>query len=146
MQSKIIADGPPRVIAVVLETGEELVKTLTSFARDNSLHASQITAIGAFQSAVLGFYDFSKRDYKRIEVNEQVELLSLLGDISTEKGKPKLHLHVTVGREDGSTRGGHLLEAVVHPTLEAIITEAHAHLVRCFDEKSGLALIRIDGE
>ncbi|HZM44309.1 MAG TPA: PPC domain-containing DNA-binding protein [Burkholderiales bacterium] len=144
MQTRTLANESPRIIAVVLETGEELVASLTRFAQETGLHASQVTAIGAFQRAVLGFYDFTRRDYKRIPVDEQVELLSLLGDISTENGKPKLHLHAVVGREDGSARGGHLLEAIVHPTLEAIITETPAYMVRRFDPRSGLSLIQLD--
>jgi predicted DNA-binding protein with PD1-like motif len=144
MQTKILNGGPPRIYAVVLETGEEAVGCLTRFALAENVDAAQLTAIGALSRAVLGFFDFSKKDYKRIAVDEQVELLSLLGDFALADGKPKLHAHVTVGRPDGSVRGGHLLEAIVHPTLEVIITEAPTYLARQHDPGSGLALIRTD--
>ena len=142
MQTKLLNPGPPRIYAVVLETGEEVVDGLTRFARAEKLDASQLSAIGAFSRAVLGFFDFARKDYKRIAVEEQVELVSLLGDIALEDGKPKLHAHVTLGRADGSTRGGHLLEAIVHPTLEVIVTESPAYLRREHDAETGLALIR----
>jgi predicted DNA-binding protein with PD1-like motif len=145
MQTKLLNPGSPRIHAVVLESGEEVIDCLTRFAADQGLDASQLTAIGAFDRAVLGFFDFGRRDYKRIAVDEQVEVLSLLGDVAREvDGKPKVHAHVTLGREDGSTRGGHLLSARVHPTLEVIVTESPAYLRRVLDPSTGLTLIRGD--
>ena len=76
-------------------------------------------------------------------MREQLEVLSLIGDVALENGLPKVHAHVVVGRSDGSTRGGHLLEAHVRPTLEVIVTESPTHLRKQFDERIGLALIRI---
>ena len=142
MEAKLINPGPPRIWAVVLESGEEAVACLTRFAREQNLEASQLTAIGAFSRAVLGFFDFARRGYRRIAVDEQVELVSLLGDIALENGVPKLHAHVAVGRSDGTTRGGHLLEAIVQPTLEAIVAESPSWLRREHDAETGLALIR----
>src|SRR5262245_56773937 len=118
MQVKLLNPGPPRIYAVVLESGEEVVASLNSFAEAEKLQASQVTAIGAFNRAILGFYEFTSKDYRRIPVEEQVELLSLIADIALADGRPRLHAHVTVGRSDGSTRGGHLLEARAHPTVE----------------------------
>jgi predicted DNA-binding protein with PD1-like motif len=142
MQTKLLNPGPPRIYAVVLETGEEVVASLTRFAKEEGLDASQLTAIGAFSRAVLGFFDFSLKDYKRIEVDEQVELVSMLGDVALEDGQPKLHVHAVLGREDGTTRGGHLLEAFVRPTLEVVLTENPTYLRREFDAAAGLSLIR----
>ena len=79
----------------------------------------------------------------KIPVQEQVELLSLIGDIALDGGQPKLHAHVVVGKRDGTTRGGHLLEAHVWPTLEVIVTESPSQLTRTMDRESGLALIRL---
>ena len=142
MQTKLLNAGPPRVHAVILETGEEAVSALTRFARQEGLDASQVSAIGAFCRGALGFYDLERREYRRIPFDEQMEVLSLLGDISLDEGEPKLHVHATLARSDGTTRGGHLLEAVVRPTLEVIITESPGYLKRSHDEASGLALIR----
>ncbi len=144
MRVKLLNPGPPRIHAVILESGEEAVSALTRFAEEQGLDASQLTAVGAFCRGVLGFYDLESRDYRRIPFDEQVEVLSLLGDISLDKGKPKLHAHVTLGRPDGSARGGHLLEAIVRPTLEVIVTESPAYLKRTYDPASGLALISGD--
>jgi uncharacterized protein len=108
------------------------------------LAASHFTAIGGFQEATLGYFDLEKKDYNKLPVREQVEVLSLVGDITlTEKGEPKIHAHVVVGRSDASTRGGHLIEARVRPTLEVMLVESPRHLRRKHDPHSGLALIQL---
>ena len=135
-----------KTFALVFGTGDEVVATLTDFAKDNELDASSLTAIGAFSDAKLGYFDVERKEYKEIPVEEQVEVLSLVGDIALrDDGEPQVHVHVVVGRSDGTTRGGHLLEAHVRPTLEVIVTESPEHLQRRTDEETGLALIAIVG-
>jgi uncharacterized protein len=131
----------PSTFVVILEPGEEAMSTLTAFARGQSLTASQVTAIGAFERVVLGYFDRDKRDYQPIPIERQVEVLSLIGDIVGEGEDLKLHLHVVVGKDDGSAYGGHLMEATVWPTLEVVITETPTHLRRRFDPQTGVALI-----
>lgn len=138
---QLLSDSGERVFAVIFETGDDPVAGLTRFAEERKLGASAFTAIGAFSEATLGYFEWEKKDYERIPVKEQVEVLSLLGDIALQDGKPKLHAHVVLGRRDGSACGGHLLEARVRPTLEVIITETPAHLRRKHDPASGLTLI-----
>ena len=117
---------------------------LIAFAKDQHLGASHFTAIGAFSSATLGYFDWQTKEYQRIPVREQVEVLSLLGDIALkENGEPEVHTHVVVGKADGTAHGGHLLEAYVRPTLEVIVVESPVHLHRTFDPESSLALIRL---
>ncbi len=65
----------------------------------------------------------------------------LAGDVALQDGRPKVHAHAVLGRSDGSTRGGHLHEAHVRPTLEVVLTELPAHLQRTMHDESGLALI-----
>ena len=114
------------------------------FCAREKLAAAHFTAIGALRDLTLGYFDWEKKDYKRIPLCEQVEVLSLIGDITLdEKGKHKVHAHIVVGLSDGTARGGHLLEAHVRPTLEVILVESPAHLQRRFDSESGLALIRL---
>ena len=142
MRTKVLNDHDERTVALIFETGEDPVAGLNRFAAENNLSACRFTAIGAFSEAVLGYFDWEKKDYERIPVREQVEVLALVGDIASQDGKPKIHAHVVLGRRDGSARGGHLLEARVRPTLEVILTQSPAHLNRVYDPASGLALIR----
>lgn len=119
------------------------VAGLTRFAEEQDLDAASFTAIGAFSEAMLGYFAWETKDYERIAVPEQVEVLSLLGDITrAPDARRQVHAHAVLGRRDGSARGGHLLSAKVRPTLEVIVSEAPGHLRREHDPESGLALIR----
>jgi predicted DNA-binding protein with PD1-like motif len=144
MRSKVINEAPERTFALILETGDEVVSSLERFAADHDLTASRLTAIGAFSDVTLGYFDWDRKDYERIHVGEQVEVLSLVGDIALDGERPKLHAHVVLGRRDASTLGGHLLAATVRPTLEVLLTDSPAYLSRQHDPQSGLALIRIE--
>jgi uncharacterized protein len=145
MRSKLINSGAQRTFVAVLATGDEAFACLRRFIREERLSAAQITAIGALSGAVLGYFDWERKEYKRIPVTEQVEVVSLVGDVALDpKGEPSLHAHVVLGRSDGSTLGGHLLEAQVRPTLEVVINESPAHLRKRKDPESGLALIDLD--
>jgi predicted DNA-binding protein with PD1-like motif len=145
MNAKLLIEANgQKTFVLIFDTGDEVVKILQSFAREKKLACSHFTAIGAFQEATLGYYDLAKKDYQKNPVREQVEVLSLVGDIAlAESGETKVHAHAVLGRSDGSTLGGHLLDAVVRPTLEVMLTEAPVHLQRRHDAKSGLALIRL---
>jgi uncharacterized protein len=83
-----------------------------------------------------------KRKYAPIPIDEQAEVLSLLGDIADEDGEPLVHAHAVLGLRDGTTRGGHLLEAHARPTLEVLLTESPEFLERRHDPATGLSLIR----
>jgi predicted DNA-binding protein with PD1-like motif len=116
---------------------------LTAFARQHGLAGARFTGIGAFSDAVLGYFRWESKQYDRIPVAEQVEVLSLAGDVAVADGGPKVHAHVVVGRADGTAMGGHLLEAHVRPTLEVVLTDSLRELVRRHDPASGLALIDV---
>ncbi|MDQ3659601.1 MAG: DNA-binding protein [Actinomycetota bacterium] len=132
-----------RTFVVALEIGEEVVSTITGLARELSLGSSSMTGIGAFQEVRLGWLDWERSDFRENVIDEQVELLSLVGNIAdSEEGEPKLHAHVVVARYDATTRGGHLVEAIVRPTLELVIVESPEHLQRRHDEKTGLVLLK----
>lgn len=143
MQSKQIDEqNGQKTYALVFDTGDEVMEGLTRFAKDEGLDAASLTAIGAFSDVTLGFYDLERQEYEKNPVEEQVEVVSLVGDVATkEDGDPQVHAHVVVGLRDGTAKGGHLLEAHVRPTLEVVLVESPVHLRRTMDEASGLALI-----
>jgi predicted DNA-binding protein with PD1-like motif len=126
---------------VVLDPGDEAMAVLSAFSREQRLTAGQVTAIGAFESAIVGWYDRRRQQYRRITVDEQCEALSVTGDLALGAEGPELHLHAVLGLGDGSTRGGHLLAGRVWPTLEVIIRESPAELRKTYRPEVGLALI-----
>jgi uncharacterized protein len=144
MQTKLLhqSDGQ-RTYAVVLETGDEVMTSLQRFVAAEHVGAAQFAAIGALSDLVLMYFDWEKKDYQRIPVREQVEVASLIGDVAEgPDGNPSLHIHLVVGKRDGSAMAGHLAEARVRPTLEVVVTENPAHLRKVKDNESGLPLIR----
>jgi predicted DNA-binding protein with PD1-like motif len=141
MKSTLLDSNGPRTWALIFDKGDEPVSGLTGFAKAQGLGGAHFTAIGAFSEVTLGYFDRKARDYKKIPLREQVEVLSLLGDVALDGGEPKVHAHVVVGRADGEARGGHLLEARVWPTLEVVLTESPRHLRKRHDPETGLALI-----
>ena len=143
MKSKLIAEGAgERTFVLILDPGEEAFSTIGKFAEEQRLSAASSTAIGAFATAIVGWFDLENKTYRKIPVDQQCEVLSALGDIALDdKDKPSLHMHVVLGLRDGSTRGGHLLNGSVRPTLEVTLIEAPAHLRRKQRPELGLALI-----
>lgn len=145
MKSETLSDhAGPKVQVVVMDSGEEAFSALTRFANEAKIAAASLTAIGAFEKATVGWFDFASKTYRKIEVNEQCEVLSAIGDIAVgDDGKASLHVHIVHGLSDGSTRGGHLLAGTVRPTLEAVLTEAPTRLRRKKRADLGIALIDI---
>jgi predicted DNA-binding protein with PD1-like motif len=143
MKAKLINEEAGKTYAVVFDKGEDVMAGLQDFAAKNNLGASHLTAIGGFSDMTLGYFDRERKEYKKIPLDLQVEVLSLVGDITLEEGRPRVHTHVVVGLPDGTTRGGHILEAHVWPTLEVIVVESPQHLQRKTDPETGLALISL---
>ena len=128
--------------ALVFDTGDEAFSLLSDWVREQGVTAARLTAIGAFERAVVGYFDWERKDYLRIPVDEQVEVLSLVGDVALDPDeKPVVHVHAVLGKRDGATVGGHLLEGHVRPTLEVMLEESPAHLRKRHDPETGLALI-----
>jgi predicted DNA-binding protein with PD1-like motif len=116
MTSKLLSSTAEKTFAIAFDKDQEAMGELLSFAVNYSVTAAHFTGIGGFSRVVLGYY---------------------------EKGKPIFHAHAVVAKRDGTTAGGHLLEAHVRPTLELILTESPVHLERRYDEASGLPLIKM---
>jgi len=144
MKTRIVEDADVVTYVVVCDPGDEAVSALNAFARSERLAGAQITAVGALERATVGWFDPAAKDYRRIRIDEQCELLSLVGDIAEGEDGPILHMHVVLGLSDGTTRGGHLLEARVYPTLEAVVTETPARLRKVLRPDIGIALIDLD--
>ena len=142
MKSKLIKDNDEKTFVLIFDTGDEVVSVLMDFAKEHRLKAAQFAGIGACLRVTLGFFELEQKDYRKIQINEQVEVMSLLGNISvTDNGEPKVHGHMVVGKSDGTAHGGHLLEAHVRPTLELFLVEYPGQLQRKMNEQVGLALI-----
>ena len=145
--TKVAGDAGLETRVAVLDSGEEAVAALTKFANDAQLTTASLTAIGAFEKATVGWFDFEKKTYKKIEVGEQCEVLSAIGDVAIgDDGKASLHVHVVLGLSDGTTRGGHLLAGTVGPTLEVVLIDTPSRLRRKKKPDLGIALIDLEAD
>src|ERR1700723_3087063 len=143
MKSRQI-DQSPKTFILVFETGDELAKGLLEFAGQERLSAASFKAVGALSSVRLGWFNWESKKYEPVVIlDEQVELLSLIGDVALKDDKPVVHAHMVIGKKDGTAHGGHLLEAHIRPTCEVVLTESPVHLQKHIDPQSGLALIRL---
>ena len=132
-----------RPFFLVFDRGDEIVETLREFAVEKGIRGGRFAAIGAVAAGVVAYWNRETREYDRIEVEEQVEVLSLVGDIAVEGDETRIHAHAVLGRRDGSTIGGHLLEGTVYPTLEMHLVDYGATLERKKDDETLLSLIEM---
>jgi predicted DNA-binding protein with PD1-like motif len=139
-----LVERQPKTFVVIFETGDEIAEGLKRFAIEQKLAGSSFKAIGALSSVKLGWFNWETKKYQTsVDLAEQVELLSLIGDIALKDGEPQVHAHVVVAKSDGTALGGHLQEAHVRPTCEVVLTESPEHLQKQIDPESGIALIRL---
>lgn len=129
---------------LVFQTGDEVTRELLRFANENEIRSAFFFGVGAFERVTLGYFDLAKKEYERIRIDAQVEVMSLAGNISRYEDEPKLHAHIVVGKRDGSAHGGHLIEGVVRPTLEVFVTTSGTQLRRELNEATNLPLLDLD--
>ena len=146
MKVQLIRDGDAKEYAVIFAKGDEAFSGLMEFAEKYHVTSGHLTAIGALSRATLGWFDLQKKMYRKIPIDEQVEVLSMIGDFALYEGKPALHTHMTVGHRDGRASGGHVIEAVVSPTLEVFVTVDPVALEKKYDPETGLTVIAPDSK
>jgi hypothetical protein len=142
LQHRVVSIGHngEKTYAVAFGKGDEVLSGLTEFAERENIQAAQISAIGAFQHALFAWFDEEQKAFRNIPVNQQAEACSVLGDIALVDGKPSVHIHGVVALPTGETRGGHMLEAYVWPTLELFLTAWPEPLIKEHDAETGLPL------
>ena len=126
-----------------LTTGEEITGAIMAFATERRIDAASVAAIGAAYDAVLGYFDRATGEYDRRTVTQDMEILTLTGNIAIKEGRPFTHLHVVLGARDCSTVGGHLFEAKAGATCEVLIRPLAGSLHRAKDAATGLFLLDV---
>jgi predicted DNA-binding protein with PD1-like motif len=142
MQVQLLNPGEPtKQYAVIFYQGDEAFSGLQEFAQKYHVTSAHFTAIGALDGATVGWFDPQRKMYKKIPINGQHEVIGMSGDIALYQGRPIVHTHMVVGNPDGTTYGGHVLEAYVSPTLEVMLTVDPATMQKSFDPATDLTLI-----
>jgi uncharacterized protein len=142
MKVRLLSEnGGAKNYAIILAKGDEVMSGLTDFARQNKVTSASFTAIGAFSHATVAWFDDGRKEFKMIPIEQQVELVSMIGDIALVNDQPVVHTHVSVASSDGTVRGGHVINAFVFPTLELFMTVYPTPLHKESDKATGLKLI-----
>ena len=142
MQVELLSQGDgTKEYAVIFGKGDEAFSGLLEFAEKYHVTSAHFTAIGALHAATLGWFDPQRKMYKKIPIQGQVEVIGMSGDIALYQGRPVVHTHMIVGTSDGTTRGGHVLDAYVSPTLEVMVTVDPVTMQKRFDPETDLTLI-----
>lgn len=126
------------------EDGEVFPGRLLEFLATRSIFSGTFTGIGAMSRVRLAYFDTSIRAYADLDVEEQVEVLALVGNVARHSEQPLVHAHITLGRRDYSTLGGHLREGVVCPTLELYLRAGSETIERTVDERYGLPSLELE--
>jgi hypothetical protein len=142
LQARLASENPngEKTYAVIFAKGDEIMSGLTEFAQREKIAGGHFTAIGALASARFGWFDRTRKAYRDIPINHQVELISLVGDVGVANDAPQIHIHAAVGFPDGQVHGGHMLEAIVWPTVELFFTVYPTTLVKKHDPETNLFL------
>ena len=131
---------PGPIHIVKLPVGADIVRTITEFAAEHGIDKAWVTYLGAVRRASLRYYDQDAKVYRDFDIDQHLEVLSGVGNISLLDGKPFLHTHAAFGDADGRAFGGHLNEGCEAFLIEARIEELDGDaLLREFDEETGLA-------
>jgi uncharacterized protein len=142
MQVELLNPGEAtKQYAVIFYQGDEAFSGLLEFAEKYHVTSAHFTAIGALNRATLGWFDPQRKMYKNIFINGQHEVIGMSGDIALYQGKPVVHTHMIVGSPDGTTRAGHVLDAIVSPTLEVMVTVDPIAMKKRLDPETDLTLI-----
>lgn len=128
---------------VVLEKGEEVIDCLTKFSKDYKVNFASFQAIGAVSFITIGNYKIDKKAYQWMDFKGDLEVTSLLGNISSLDVKPFIHAHVNISDEGFNCFGGHLKKALVSGTLEVIVDLCDELIKRKFSDEIGLNLLDI---
>lgn len=124
------------------DRGDEVVSFLEKIAEEHNIGAGYFQAIGACGELTISFYDLETQAYLDQTYTEDLEILSLLGNIAMFQHKPLVHAHGTFGRRDYSTIGGHVKRMVVSATCEMNLTTLSRPIERSHDADTGLNLIQ----
>ena len=139
---KSIETSIGRVIVAKVEPGEDLIDAINQVVKKHEIKAGLINLIGALNKITIGYFDIETKEYNLKTFEEDVELLSCMGNVSYKDGEPIIHLHIALGRGDYSLFGGHLSQpSIISVTAEVYIYEIAKKLERAVDSATQLSLL-----
>jgi predicted DNA-binding protein with PD1-like motif len=143
IHSRRFEPGPIHLLR--LERGADIVGELTDYATRHGIHAAWFTFLGAVSRAALRYYDQEAFEYRDFSVDEHLEVLSGVGNVSLRDGAPFVHTHAAFGDASGRALGGHLNAGCIVFSLEVRLEELAGEAPeRLSDATTGLSLWALD--
>ena len=127
---------------VRLNVGEEIVESVKKFAQEENIRFGTVTGIGAINKAKIGLFNTETKEYQSTILEEDMEIVSLAGNITEMNGEPYIHLHIALANSEHNVKAGHLNMAVISATGEIIIEAIDGYVDREFDDDIGLNLLK----
>jgi len=112
-----------RTFVFSIEKGEDLLPFLQQFCIENQIKFATISGIGAVYKATFAIYDQKSKRYNKIQIEKELEILSIIGNVSIYDYKPVIHAHITLSDQEGKAFGGHLMSPTILFSSEIIIQE-----------------------
>jgi len=128
-------------ILVRLEKGEEIVESIRTLANKEQIKLGTITGIGAVNKATIGLFEVDTKVYNTIDLEEDMEIVSLGGNITEKDGEVYIHLHIAISNSTYNVKAGHLNSAIISATGEIFIDIIEGSVGRRFDKEAGLNLL-----
>ena len=141
---KSIETRSKRIIIGKIEPDEDLIDSIVKIVKQHEITSGFINCIGALKKFTIGFYDVASKTYKMETFNENVEMITCMGNIAYKDDEPIIHLHVSLGKKDYSIIGGHLSKpSIISVTGEVSIFETEQKINRANDPQFDLSLLNI---
>ncbi len=129
---------------LVLKKGDNVVDKLKEFHKEVDYKLCKVEGIGALEKVNMSYAHVTENgvNYEKRDFNDDYELLSFNGNLSTFNDETIVHIHIAISDDKFLTYGGHLNSAVVAVTLELFITVYDVNISRSYDEETALNLIK----
>lgn len=131
-----------RRLVARLPYGADLLEAIAAVADEHGVLVGELRAIGALQRARLAFYDQQSHVYGEWSLDQPLELVTLLGNVSRRDGGTAVHVHATLADHDGVCFGGHVAPGCTVFACELFLQELvdGEPLERAYDDETGLPL------
>lgn len=121
---------------------EELISSLTSFCDQKNIFSGSFSAIGAAKEVILSYYNLETKKYQDLKIEEDTEIVGILGNIANLNNKKVIHCHGSIADNQYIVKAGHIKKLVVSATCEVMLSFFKGKIERAFDEETGLNLMK----
>ncbi|HAE61504.1 MAG TPA: DNA-binding protein [Eubacteriaceae bacterium] len=123
-----------------VDKGEEIITTVKSLCEKEAITLGWINGFGAVNKVELGLFKTVEKEYSVRTIEDDFEITSLMGNISTKENEVYLHMHISLSDIENKAFGGHLNSAYVSATAELVIESMEGKVNRKFSKEIGLNL------